>query len=324
MRFSYVLVIACLVVGGFFPALAGWLLVPPLAVGLVVLGIAHGACDHLLLPAAPAALETTWGSWWYRALLSGYVALAGVVLLAWWAYPTATLLIFFGLSAWHWGSADAAEPATAAAGKRHWWLLHSLTRGGLLFAVPALARPTETLALCNDVLMLTRGTAIPTILFGQVAAVLGAGTAVGLLALWLGYGALGWRQTLGRDVGETALLIALLVVLPPALASGVYFVCWHSLRHVRRLMQVLPTPLNSGHLHSQLLGFWKNAFPLLAVSVAGMLAICWWMGTAQLVRNGSVVALLLVAASVVTLPHALLVTMVMDQSRWRTPDAVSA
>ena len=321
MRVSYILVVACLLVGGLFPASAAGLLVPPLAVGLVVLGIAHGACDHLLLPAVPAALTPAWGGWWSRALLLGYVALAGLVMLAWWVYPATTLLVFFALSAWHWGSADAAELPTGTGSMRRWWLLHSLTRGGLLFAIPALARPAETLALCNDVLTLTHGAVIPAWLFDQVATALGMGTASGLVVLWLGYAMLGWRQALFTDLGETALLAMLLVVLPPALASGVYFVCWHSLRHVQRLLLLLPNRPRSGRSHSPLLYFWRNALPLLAVSVAGLLAVGWWLGLAH---HGGAVALLLVAASIVTLPHTVLVTGVLDRGRWQAPSSASS
>lgn len=317
MRLSYVLVAGCIAVGGLFPASAPWLLGPPLALGLVGLGIAHGACDHLLLPAAPPTLAAPWRPWWQRVLLLGYVSLAGGVLVAWYWFPLTTLAVFFALSAWHWGSADAAELPATTSHPRRWWLLHSATRGALLFAVPALARPAETLALCNDVLTLTHGPALSAGLFGQVATGLGGLTAAGLALLWLGYGALGYGQALGTDVGETALLSTLLLLLPPALASGVYFVCWHSLRHVLRLVPLLPDPPAGGHLAAQLRSFWKWALPLLAVSVIGLLAVGWWLGPAQLAQTGGLVALLLVAASVVTLPHAVLVTGVLDHGRWQ-------
>jgi len=306
MRPIYILVAACIAVGGLLPASAALLLGPPLAVGLVGLGIA--------LPAAPPA-AAAWGPWWQRGLLLGYLALAGAVLAAWYWLPTATLAGFFALSAWHWGSADAAalHPAPAHAGR--WWLLHGAARGLVLFAVPALAWPAETRALCNDLLALTHGQAVSAGLFGQVAAGLGGLAAVALGGLWLGYGALGYGPALRTDVGETALLVLLLVVLPPALASGVYFVCWHSLRHVLRLGPLLPgSP--AGNLLARLRGFWKLALPLLSVSVAGLLAVAWWLGPALLARSGAAVALLLLAASVVTLPHAVLVTGVLDRCRW--------
>lgn len=320
MRPVYLLVAGCIAVGGLFPASAALLLGPPLAVGLVGLGIAHGACDHLLLPSAPL-VAARWGAWWQRGLLLGYVALAGLVLAAWYWLPAVALVSFFALSAWHWGSADAATLHPVPAHARRWWLLHGTARGLLLFAVPALAWPTETRALCNDLLALTHG---PTVvvaapLFGRVALGLGAGTTTGLAGLWLGYGRLGYWQALRTDLGETALLVVLLLVLRPALASGVYFVAWHSLRHVLRLVPLLPGHEAGGRLLAGLRGFWKRALPLLALSVVGLLGVAWWLGPAVLAQPGMQVALLLVAASAVTLPHAVLVTAVLDRYRWAAP-----
>ena len=318
MRPVYLLVAGCIAVGGLFPASAALLLGPPLAVGLVGLGIAHGACDHLLLPSAPQ-VAARWGAWWHRGLLLGYVALAGLVLAAWYWLPAVALVSFFALSAWHWGSADAATLQPAPEHARRWWLLHGAARGLLLFAVPALAWPTETRALCNDLLALTHGPVVTAPLFGQVAMGLGAGAATGLACLWLGYGRLGYRQVLRTDLGETALLIVLLLVLRPALASGVYFVAWHSLRHVLRLVPLLPGHEAGSRLLAGLRGFWKRALPLLTISVTGLLGVAWWLGPAVLSQPGMLVALLLVAASAVTFPHAVLVTAVLDRYRWAMP-----
>ena len=315
MRPVYLMVSLSIVVGGLFPAAATAILGPPLALGLLGLGIAHGACDHLLLPAAPAA-AAGWGPWWQRGLLLLYVGLAGLVLAAWHWHPGLTIAGFFALSAWHWGSADAAvlHPAPAHAGR--WWVLHGLARGLLLFAVPALAWPVETRLLCNDLLAFTHGQVLPEALYGQIVAGLAGAAGLGLTGLWLGYGWLGYRQALLTDVGETALLSLLLLTLPPALASGVYFVAWHSLRHVLRLLPLLPNLPRGAQLSARLRGFWKLALPLLALSVAGLLAVAGWLGPALLARSGTVLALLLLAASVVTLPHAVLVTVVLDRRRW--------
>ncbi len=317
MRPVYILVAVCTAIGGLFPASAALLLGPPLVLGLVGLGIAHGACDHLLLPAAPTG-ATALGPWWQRSLLVAYVGLAGVVLAAWYWWPTATIGAFFALSAWHWGSADAAELHPAPAHPTRWWLLHTTARGLLLFAVPALAWPVATRALCNDLLLFTDGQLISELVFSQIAAGLGLLAAVATAALWLGYGLLGFWQALRLDVGETALLGALLVLLPPALASGVYFVGWHSLRHTLRLTTLLPGLQQGGRLFERLRMFWRLALPLLALSVAGLLGVAWWLMPTLLAHSGGVLVLLLLAASVVTLPHTVLVTAVLDRCRWAT------
>ena len=52
-RYSYAAVLAMTGLGAAFPGAAWTLLGPPLAVGMVLLGVAHGACDQLVVPAGP-------------------------------------------------------------------------------------------------------------------------------------------------------------------------------------------------------------------------------------------------------------------------------
>ena len=133
-----------------------------------------------------------------------------------------------------------------------------------------------------------------------------------------------WRLE-GRvltDVLEAALLTGLLVALPPVLSGGVYFVFWHSLQHVLRMNQLMDRAqaLRGPGLGAQLRFFLRRAAPLLLVSVAG-LAVLYGVAWARHASGSVLVSLALLAASVVTLPHALLVTFGLDAARWRRPAA---
>ena len=92
-RYSYAAVLALTALGGAFPAAAGVLLGVPLAVGMVVLGVAHGACDQLVVPAAgaPAGASATSGWRYWLRFLVGYLGLAGAVAVLWWGWPAATV-----------------------------------------------------------------------------------------------------------------------------------------------------------------------------------------------------------------------------------------
>jgi len=68
--------------------------------------------------------------------------------------------------------------------------------------------------------------------------------------------------------------------------------------------------------HDRLGFFWRRAAPLLAVSVA-RLAVVYGLAWARGASGLALVSLALLAASVVTLPHALLVTLGLDMARWR-------
>ena len=114
------------------------------------------------------------------------------------------------------------------------------------------------------------------------------------------------------------LLSALLLVLSPILSGTVYFVCWHSLQHVLRMNQLMhrPSAAAGRGLWAELRFFLRRSAPLLLISVAG-LAVLFGLAWAQAASGTVLVSLALLAASVVTLPHALLVTLGMDAARWR-------
>lgn len=307
--YSYGAVAAAGCAGAAFPQEAAAALGPLLLVGLVGLGVAHGACDQLVLPAY-RPVRGSWGRYLLRFSL-GYLGLAGVVGLVWWRWPAAAVGLFFGLTVWHWGSADA--PAYPRSGL---WVAHSVLRGALLLAVPAWWWPAETAHSVNGLLQLTGGTAVAASLWAG----LGPAVVVGHLALW---GFLGWQRAFARwrrDAREVLLLTGLLVALPPLLALGVYFVFWHSLQHVLRLTSAFgyvaseqvrrPLPLGR-----ELFFFGRRALPVFAVSLAAV-ALPYALGIAPHWSQAGL-GLAVVAASVVTLPHALLVSLVMDAPKWR-------
>ncbi|WP_157547530.1 Brp/Blh family beta-carotene 15,15'-dioxygenase [Hymenobacter sp. DG25A] len=323
-RYSYAAVLAATGVGLAFPNQAALLLALPLAVGMVVLGIAHGACDQLVVPARqPAGRAAAGWHYWLRFLLS-YLGLAAVVGLLWWRWPATTVGVFFGLTIWHWGSADAPSSEQVPAG---WWLLHSLLRGVLLFAVPAWWWPTETAAIVNGLLAFAGAAAVAPLRFGQAAAALGLLALGGHLVLWGRYASRRRWGLLRTELVEVPVLVALLLILPPKLSVSVYFIFWHSLQHVLRLNGWLGYPRAAGvstpprlrfNLMAQLAFFLRRAAPLLAISCGALLVLGHVLAD-RLSGETTWFSLALIVASIVTLPHALLVTLVMDAHHWQRP-----
>jgi Brp/Blh family beta-carotene 15,15'-monooxygenase len=313
-HYSYAVVLAAGLVGWLAPAWANWVLGPALLLGVVLLGVAHGACDQYVVPATHPALAQRRGRYWV-AFLGGYLGLAAAVGLLWWWQPGLAVTFFFGLSAWHWGSGDAP-----AARYRAQWLAHSLLRGGLLFAVPLWFWPAETRALTNDLLTLAGAAPISALAIDQAADWLGPLVLLGHLGLWASYWLTRQLRLAGTDLQEVLLLSFLLVALPPLLSASVYFVFWHSLQHVVRMNTLMGRTFGGSRagLRGQLGFFWRQAAPLLAVSVAG-LAVLYGLAWARGAAGPALVSLALLAASVVTLPHALLVTLGLDATRWRQP-----
>ncbi|MBC8082699.1 MAG: Brp/Blh family beta-carotene 15,15'-dioxygenase [Hymenobacter sp.] len=311
---SYAAVLVAVAAGLLAPGNVSLLLGPVLVVGLVLLGIAHGACDQFVMPAQYPALASGRIRYW-ASFLGAYLGLAAAVGVLWWWQPVTAIALFFGLTAWHWGSADA--PALSR--HRGRWLVHSLLRGSLLFAVPLVWWPTETGGIISGLLALTGAAPVSTAAVAQAAALLGPGVLAGHLLLWLSYCWQGQSGLARTDLLEVLLLTTLLIVLPPVLSAGVYFVFWHSLQHVLRMNQLMgrTTAGRWPELGADLRFFLRRAAPLLLISVVG-LAVLYGLGWARTASGPVLVSLILLAASIVTLPHALLVTLSMDAARWRS------
>ena len=318
-RYSYAAVLVLAGLGAVAPAAAWTLLGPPLAVGMVLLGIAHGACDQLVLPAGQPRRARAGGWRYWLVFLAGYLGLAGVVGARWWGWPAGTVGLFFLLTVWHWGSADmVAEPRTS--GGR--WLAHSLLRGLLLFAVPLWGWPVQTAGIVNSLLAFAGAPTVPAAGLATAGAALGAVVVAGHLVLWADSAYCRQWARLRTELGEVLILVLLLLALPPQLSVAVYFVFWHSLQHVLRLVGWLGYAPGPGQptrpaLGLQLAFFLRRAAPLLLLSCAALLVMGCLLAP-HLPNGAAWFSLALVVASIVTLPHALLVTLVMDAPRWQT------
>ncbi|MGI4886668.1 MAG: Brp/Blh family beta-carotene 15,15'-dioxygenase [Janthinobacterium lividum] len=301
--------------GRTFPAQAGWLLMPLLAIGLVGLGVAHGACDQLVLPARRLAGP---GRGYFLKFGAGYLALAVAAGMAWWRWPGMAVGGFFLLTAWHWGSADA--PALPR--YRALWAVHSLLRGALPFAGAARWWPAEAQHSVEGLLAFAGAAPLAAGRFAAGAASLWPLVVAGHLALWGSYAALRQPRRWRTDMVEALLLTGLFWALPPLLALGVYFVFWHSLQHVLRLNHLFGyaatgKPAGPWAALKQELGFFtQRAWPLLLASVAALAALYAFPG-ARPPNSHTWLGPALAATAAVTLPHALLVSLVMDAPKWQ-------
>lgn len=317
-HFSYVVVGGASLLGLAAPGAAPMVLAPVLLVGLIGLGLAHGACDQLVLP---AVRPVRGGQWRYLLrFVLGYLGVAATAGLGWWQWPGAAVSTFLLLTVWHWGSADApAQP-----GRSTLWLAHSVLRGALLFAVPARWWPAYTQHSVEGLLAFAGAAALAPHWFEAWSAELWPLVGVGHLVLWSCYARLHEPRRWRTDALEALLLTGLFVALPPLLALGVYFVFWHSLQHALRLTRLFgyagpasPRPAWLA-LGSELLFFLRRALPLLLVSLAA-LAGCYALLRTHLTSPDAWLSIALVAAAVLTLPHALLVSFIMDAAKWRRP-----
>ncbi len=303
-----------------------WVQAVPLAVSAVVLGLPHGAVDHLALPRVQGQ-RPTWRAMGAVGLLYLVLGLAyGVV---WYVAPVVAFVGFILLTWFHWGQGDLyAQRAflrLRSLQSRLQRVLAVVVRGGLPMLVPLLAFPDwyRRVALALTSLFEADSLAGLAWLF-RVETRLALGTAYGLLVA--GYLALGYvrsgsdRSAWATDAGETLLLAVYFAVVPPLLAIGVYFCVWHSLRHIVRLA-LLPErtrdAIRTGRLWPALGRFAVEATPLTLAALALLGGL--WLFVPR--RPGDVLGLLavyLVLIAMLTLPHVAVVSwMDREQAVWR-------
>ncbi|MFB6095360.1 MAG: Brp/Blh family beta-carotene 15,15'-dioxygenase [Halodesulfurarchaeum sp.] len=289
-----------------------WLRLAPLGASVLLLGLPHGAIDHLA-PARAAGAQPT------RRTLG---VVGGVYLVAMSLYTVAWLVVpvlsfgFFILMTWfHWGQGDLyvvlAEGTHLATRTQR--LLCILTRGALPMLVPLVAFP--------DVYRRVAGLLIDRFEPGAAASLAPlftpeARAGIGLLIAfligthvtlgWVHGGGLGWRI----DAAETIGLAAFFTVVPPIFAIGLYFTVWHSARHLARLAHVDAEAaglLRMGKVVQAINRVAKDAAPLTLASLA-VLGVLWVLVPLPPSNPAEGIGLYLVFIAVLTLPHVLVVS----------------
>jgi Brp/Blh family beta-carotene 15,15'-monooxygenase len=290
----------------------------PLAASVLLLGLPHGAVDHLAVARARGERPT------YRSVAAIgvlYAVLGGLYLGLWFLAPVPAFVLFIAITWTHWGQGDvhallALEGVThlRTTGQR---LLTAAVRGGLPMLVPLLLGVDQYREVAT--LLVGRfgvsADALSPLFRVETRLLLGVGFALFTLAVLAvglrrapgGLEDRGWR----RDASETLLLWAFFLAVPPVLAIGVYFCLWHSVRHIARLVSLDPegrTALRDGDVAGALAGFAREATPLTLVSLAFLVGFYLLVP----VRPDSLpetMGLYLVLIAVLTLPHVVVVAL---------------
>jgi Brp/Blh family beta-carotene 15,15'-monooxygenase len=284
-----------------------------LVVGSLVVGLPHGALDCAALPLGRRGRLAS-----ADVALVGllYLVLGGGYLVTWVAAPLLAAVGFLLLTWLHWGQGDAyvlrafygAEYVRGPVGTT----LAVVVRGGIPMVVPLIADPATYRRVLDTFVGPFGGDVAAWGLFApSLRVALGAGLAVvSLVALgrgWLASEAAGpWRL----DGLETLGLWLFFLTVPPILAIGVYFACWHSIRHVARVVL-----LDEPSVGAVAGGRWGLALARVAVAAAvptlGALVLVggiWLVAPNPPSGLPGLAGLGLVGIAVLTLPHVAIVT----------------
>lgn len=288
----------------------------PLAASVLILGLPHGAVDHLVLPRARGE-RVTRGDLAFVGVL--YLVVGSLYAAVWFLAPVIAFAFFILVTLVHWGQGDVYALVDLAAADhletRSARILTAVVRGGLPMLVPLVAFPEEYAFVAGALIGLFDPAAAAALepIFApttRFAVAVGFGT---LIALTLGIGFLDAadRRAWWIDLVETLGLLAYFAVVPPILAIGCYFTLWHSLRHIVRTMLLddhASGALEQGEMSLAFGRFARDAAPLTAAALLVFIALGLSV-PATPATLADAMGLYLVGIAVLTLPHVVIVTL---------------
>ncbi|QSG03783.1 Brp/Blh family beta-carotene 15,15'-dioxygenase [Natranaeroarchaeum sulfidigenes] len=287
----------------------------PLFLSVLLLGLPHGAVDHLVTPRARGTGLTA------RSLAEVglvYALLGGGYAVVWFLSPAAAFVFFILLTWFHWGQGDV-HPLRELVGVTHvrgpgGTALTALVRGGAPMLVPLVAFPGEYRRVAEWIVGVVDPGAVGALdpFFTTEARLLVAVVYGSLVVTALG---LGWIRASNTrpwriDAAETGLLVVFFATVPPLLAIGLYFCFWHSLRHIVRFLLLddrIAASVDDGAVVAPMARFARDAAPLTALSLVFAVALYLLLPGAA-ADPGSLMGVYLVFIAVLTLPHVAFVS----------------
>ncbi len=264
----------------------------PLLASLVLFGLPHGAVDHLV-PGWVRGRPLSRAS--FAQLIAAYLGLTALGIGLWLVDPLLALALFFLTAVVHWGASEL----TWFPGQRR-RVAFAAARGLVAVILPALAFPTAFDQATRSLLapFLTHPPDLAPTGWLRILA-------IAAFALVCALGAGQDRRARLELLG----LVAFFALVQPVFAVGLYFIAWHSWRHIVRLATLEPTAaaqMNAGRPRAAVTTVMAATFPLTALSLLGLAGFGALLAV-HLTAADQITAVALAMIAALTLPHTLLV-----------------
>lgn len=205
------------------------------------------------------------------------------------------MLLFAGLSIWHFGLSHAHGQSPPPPAGWRWRAVAAAARGASVLGVPLAVWPVETLSVIADVLSLVSRAGAGSATAFEPGAIRSAGvclTLTGVVALaieaWSSRHLPGALRRSADTLVDLVVIGLLGATADPLFSIGLYFLCWHAWREMPPLMAVIRRPAAEGHRRRPALPAFVR--DLVAVHVAALplliptwiaLAAAWWFLSAS-------------------------------------------
>lgn len=291
-RLTIAVVVFFMILQGLAPEFTASVSLWVLLASVVVVGIPHGAIDHIIAAELYELNQTVKDHLMFYA---SYLLVMMVVGALWILLPAGGMILFLLISIYHFGQADMED---FMPGREPGFRIHYLNRGWLIIGLILFSDTTITLPIIEDAIRVEPGTVAGFVPEAETAV-------VSTLAIYLTISVAGMLSgTIHRKrayLTDSIILIACLLVTGPLIGFAIYFALWHSSGHIREMrtyFDSLKKPLS-------IAGFYKKAAPFTLVSFAG-LGLLFWINS-RLGLENQFITLMFILISVLTLPHMLIV-----------------
>jgi len=261
---------------------------------IFLLGVPHGAIDHLLLKTGNSKLFK--GKLFY---IFYFASMLGMMAL-WYLLPVISLILFILISAYHFGE---SELYFLEEKKSTWFSIIIIILWGISILSAYLFHNYEaTMALISSAEMLKE---VPTIFSVKIAKYL---FIVSTASMLLCYISLSLNKQFNKRLILKELVIFVIIhliffLLNPLIAFTSYFVVWHSLRVLSDELTYLKSETEDSY---NIINFVKQLLPYTVMSVIGGALFIFLYSKFEL--NVSPFLLTVIFLSVLTFPHSIVMT----------------
>jgi Brp/Blh family beta-carotene 15,15'-monooxygenase len=276
-------------------------------VALLVLGMAHGAMDIVIIKKHVTNRNyfDTWKKvgWYLSLMLAAWIGL----MLA----PVLTVLSFLILTAIHFGEADRTSFTDFFEKSPEFSKSWAWVRGSLVVALPCYFYPRESWEPFGSITATPGGESLDVILKTFSLSLLGLSSFLAAISFFkcpkqiFSYGFLFF-------VLESIVAVFWFLSTPPLLAIGGYFLCMHATRHMQKLMSQFYSTKGNSIFSKQV----KMHIDSLAFGLPAILFVIAW---ALFLDSGSLIQKIAYTSIgfylISTLPHHILVSKMLKESR---------
>jgi len=285
-RYSLVFGIAVsLLLSYLFPGQFGWQVA--LAVAALVIGIPHGAVDHLITVPKMASVKMA-------VFLTGYLAVTGLAIWFFLNFQLLGFALIVVISAVHFGIGDASflsELEHRTGRKSFPKILYALAAGFTPVMIPLVNSQSQAaLEIVNPNLVGWASELEQPLLIGFVLLNLAATAAMVIRR----------RPEMALDL---LILLAISLIAPPLVAFAFYFGLWHALRHTGRLSLELESAKTEHRQSNPMGAFWRavsSGIPALVLVLVFTIALGFSTGFDL---ETDILWYLLVVIWALTVPH---------------------